>query len=626
MPFFKNRSIKSSLLFAFGLLCAFTILSSAIGLYANSQLRADYRIAVEEKIPSIASMVHLSTESVLLTNLVPQLYSADNDNARRKYWRRIQDSIDLIDLRLKVMLAEMPWDQDLSLTISQFQELKPLIESMNENVKKRIIYKEEIKRSHSQFTNLTEELTLLVRSYDAQSKPNATQSSTADLESSRDITTRLQITVYRAVNIINSLYNTLNSKQLNHLSEQLNDVAAELSSRVLELEGRSDLPHLHTLTDSISKATTVDRNLFKLRAIEETNREHSYRIFGEAEIILDSVNYKIGEYVNKIQIDSILSSQAATTRIKFQHIMMIFIVSLSIFFSITVMWLYVKRRILDRIQALNYSMAVISSGDLAYRVPVAGADEIGDMATSLISFRDQLNEKQFELVQASKLAAIGQLSTGISHEINQPLAAIGHYSRNGSRMIDCDDLAGASKNFDNIARLVKKATTITSRLKSIARKPQEKLYKVNLYESVKNVLEILSSHPRFKFVEMSIDMNKDDADVLAEQVQLEQVILNLVTNAIDALETVEGKKEITIRSNYTGDFVYLNIVDNGIGIPADLQGKIFDPFFTTKNSDKGLGLGLAISYSIVKSFGGNIRVNKNLDKGSTFTTKLVAIN
>lgn len=265
-------------------------------------------------------------------------------------------------------------------------------------------------------------------------------------------------------------------------------------------------------------------------------------------------------------------------------------------------------------------------GDLAYRVPVAGADEIGDMATSLISFRDQLNEKQFELVQASKLAAIGQLSTGISHEINQPLAAIGHYSRNGSRMIDCDDLAGASKNFDNIARLVKKATTITSRLKSIARKPQEKLYKVNLYESVKNVLEILSSHPRFKFVEMSIDMNKDDADVLAEQVQLEQVILNLVTNAIDALETVEGKKEITIRSNYTGDFVYLNIVDNGIGIPVDLQGKIFDPFFTTKNSDKGLGLGLAISYSIVKSFGGNIRVNKNLDKGSTFTTKLVAIN
>jgi two-component system C4-dicarboxylate transport sensor histidine kinase DctB len=306
--------------------------------------------------------------------------------------------------------------------------------------------------------------------------------------------------------------------------------------------------------------------------------------------------------------------------------MMIFIVSLSIFFSITVMWLYVKRRILDRIQALNYSMAVISSGDLAYRVPVAGADEIGDMATSLISFRDQLNEKQFELVQASKLAAIGQLSTGISHEINQPLAAIGHYSRNGSRMIDCDDLTGASKNFDNIARLVKKATTITSRLKSIARKPQEKLYKVNLYESVKNVLEILSSHPRFKFVEMSIDMNKDDADVLAEQVQLEQVILNLVTNAIDALETVEGKKEITIRSNYTGDFVYLNIVDNGIGIPVDLQGKIFDPFFTTKNSDKGLGLGLAISYSIVKSFGGNIRVNKNLDKGSTFTTKLVAIN
>jgi two-component system C4-dicarboxylate transport sensor histidine kinase DctB len=626
MVFFKNRTIKSSLLFAFGLLCAFTILSSSIGLYANSQLRADYQIAVEEKIPSIASMVHLSTEVVLLNNLVPQLYNAENDSARRKYWRRIQDSIDLIVLRLQYMLADMPRDENLSLTISQFKELRLLIERMDGNVKKRIIYKEEIKHSHSQFIKITKELIYLVKTYNNQYKSSAISRDTAELKPSRDIPTRLQILVYRTVNIINSIYSAVDAQDLVPLGKQLNEVRANVNNLVDDLEDNPQLSHLHALAYKLLNATMVDRNIFKLRAIEETNKENSNSIIGEAENILDSVTYKIGEYVNKIQIDSILSSQAATIRIKFQHIMMILIVSLSIFFSIIVMWLYVKRRILDRIQALNYSMAVISSGDLAYRVPVSGADEIGDMATSLISFRDQLHEKQFELVQASKLAAIGQLSTGISHEINQPLAAIGHYSRNGSRMIDCGDLKGASKNFDNIVRLVKKATKITSRLKSIARKPQEKLYKVNLYESVKNVLEILSSHPSFKFVEMSIDINKDHSDVLAEQVQLEQVILNLVTNAIDALETVEGKKEISIHSKYTGDFVYLNIADNGIGIPADLQGKIFDPFFTTKNSDKGLGLGLAISYSIVKSFGGNIRVNKNLDKGSTFTTKLVAIN
>jgi two-component system C4-dicarboxylate transport sensor histidine kinase DctB len=626
MAFLKNRTIKSSLLFAFGLLCAFTILSSSIGLYANSQLRADYQIAVEEKIPSIASMVHLSTETVLLTNLVPQLYNAENDSTRRKYWRRIQDSIDLIVLRLQYMLAEMPRDENLSLTISQFEKLRLLIQRMDGNVKKRIIYKEEIKRSYSQFIKITKELIHLVNIYNNQFKSSATLRDTAEFKPSRDITARLQITVYRTVNIINSIYSAVDSKELVPLGNQLNEVTAKINNLVHELEDNPQLSHLYALAYKLRNVTMVDRNIFKLRAIEKTNRESSNSIFGEAEIILDSVNYKIGEYVNKIQIDSILSSQAATIRIKFQHIMMILIVSLSIFFSITVMWLYVKRRILDRMQALNYSMTIISSGDLAYRVPVSGVDEIGDMATSLISFRDQLNEKQFELIQTSKLAAIGQLSTGISHEINQPLAAIGHYSRNGSRMIDCDDLKGASKNFENIARLVKKATKITSRLKSIARKPQEKLYKVNLYESVKNVLEILSSHPSFKLVEMTIDINKDNSDVFAEQVQLEQVILNLVTNAIDALETVEGIKEISIHSMHTGDFVYLNITDNGIGIPADLQGKIFDPFFTTKNADKGLGLGLAISYSIVKSFGGNIRMTQNLDKGSNFTTKLVAIN
>jgi len=553
MAFLINRSIKSSLLFAFGLLCGFTILSSSIGLYANSQLRADYEIAVEEKIPAIASMVHLSTEAVLLTHLVPQLYNADTDNIRRKYWRRIQDSIDLINLRLQYMLADIPLDEDLRLTIDQFHELKLLIAKMNDKVTHRIIYRQEIAQSHGHFIALTQQL--------AQ-----------------------------------------------------------------KLELHPNLDHQHALTQNISNVAKVDKNLLKLKAIEATNNDHANAIFGEAEIILDSVNYKIGEYVNKIQIDSILSSQAASNKIKLQHLLMICIMALSIFFSIFVMWLYVKRRLLDRIQALNYSMSVIASGDLEYKVPVTGSDEIGHMAGSLISFREQLHEKQFELVQASKLAAIGQLSTGISHEINQPLAAISHYSRNGSRMIDGSDLDGASQNFDKIAKLVKKATKITSRLKSIARKPQEKLYQVNLNESVKNALEIAANHPGFKCVDIAINIDSNRSAVLAEQVQLEQVILNLVTNAIDALEIKEGAKCIIIGSRRAGDFIYLDITDNGMGVAADLQSKIFDPFFTTKNTDKGLGLGLAISYSIIKSFGGNIRLHSHIDQGSTFTAKLVATN
>lgn len=627
MDILNNRSIRTSLFLAFGLLCAFSIISSAIGIYANSQLRKEYQLAIEENIPSMASMVQVSTEAVLLTKLVPQLYNSETDEDRRKYWRRLQDTIDLITLRLQNVLAESPSDEELKVTLDKLSLLRTLLGEINSSVEKKILYKDEIRTAYNRVIHVSTEL---FEKIDKQALLVGNDVTSASHPSyslwSKDIVLKLQITGYRLVHTFESIYNNQDSDRWLELGGQLNELSSDLDDHLIELKSYPSLGVLHALAYNLKKEAILDRNIFNLRSIEEVNLENSKNIFQETEVILESVNYNIGEYVSRIQIDSILSSQIAISKVRNQHIMVIFIGFVSIFFSVLVMWLYVKRRIVDRIDHLNKSMRIIASGNLNYNVPVSGADEIGAMANSLISFRDQLYEKQFELVQASKLAAIGQLSAGISHEINQPLTAIGHYSRNGSRMIDYEKYNDAKTNFENIVRLVKKATAITSRLKSIARKPQENLYEVNIYDSVNDVVEILSSYQGFKTIDVKVSVNKSESNVLAEQVQLEQVVLNIVKNSIDALETIEGYKFIEIVSRRTKGYCYLDIKDNGTGIPKELEGKIFDPFFTTKNSDKGLGLGLAISYSIIKSFGGDIKTKSNSGQGAIFSIKLVAIS
>jgi two-component system C4-dicarboxylate transport sensor histidine kinase DctB len=227
----------------------------------------------------------------------------------------------------------------------------------------------------------------------------------------------------------------------------------------------------------------------------------------------------------------------------------------------------------------------------------------------------QLRDTQNSLVQAGKLAALGQMSAAIAHEINQPLAAIRTFVASSKVYAERGDGKRIASNLDLINGLAERMANITSHLKTFARKSEPgKTETVDIERAVQGAMLLIESQIGLSdaAVETSVPHN---VFVRGYAVQLEQVIVNLLQNSLHAVAEV-AKPAIRLQVSATEDVVSINVSDNGAGIPKEHLDQIFDPFFTTKAIGKGLGLGLSISYGIVRDFNGEIRAS-NLKEGGT---------
>lgn len=232
-----------------------------------------------------------------------------------------------------------------------------------------------------------------------------------------------------------------------------------------------------------------------------------------------------------------------------------------------------------------------------------------------------LKQVQAELVQAGKLTALGEMSAGISHELNQPLTAIQSLADNVGILLDRQKNDDARSNVDKISKLAGRMGRIIRNLRAFARKEGEEVTEVDIVEVVNDALGIAS--PRLQASEVTVAWSPPDVPVrvLGGRVRLQQVLVNLISNAIDAMQ---GKTERAIEINVIpdGEEVTLRLRDTGPGL--DDPESVFDPFYTTKTVGEGLGLGLSISYGIVQSFGGNISGTNDPDGGAVFSMKLRA--
>jgi two-component system, NtrC family, C4-dicarboxylate transport sensor histidine kinase DctB len=233
----------------------------------------------------------------------------------------------------------------------------------------------------------------------------------------------------------------------------------------------------------------------------------------------------------------------------------------------------------------------------------------------------RLRTTQNELVQAGKLAALGQMSAALAHEINQPLAAIRTFMASAKIFARRGDLAQVVSNLDLITDLAERMARITGHLKTFARKSEPGHPEpVQVDRAIDGTLFLLES--QIKAAGIVVDKTVEpDLWVLGHAVQLEQVILNLVRNALDAVGDQEHGR-ITITAQASESHVQIKVADNGPGIPANQLDQIFDPFFTTKALGKGLGLGLSISYGIVQDFGGQIHARNLPGGGAELTVEL----
>jgi two-component system C4-dicarboxylate transport sensor histidine kinase DctB len=235
----------------------------------------------------------------------------------------------------------------------------------------------------------------------------------------------------------------------------------------------------------------------------------------------------------------------------------------------------------------------------------------------------ELRKTQADLIQAGKLAGLGQMSAALSHELNQPLAAAKTYADSAAMLIDLERVPEARDNVRRISGLIDRMASISRHLRNFARKPNEKLNPVALDAVIADTLEIVSARLKTADADLLIELGGDAGMVNAGSVRLQQVLVNIITNAADAVEGLDNRR-IHVSAEKRDDKVILTVRDHGPGVPAAIAERIFDPFYTTKGVGKGLGLGLSISYNIVKDFGGSLSVSNHPEGGAVFRIELEA--
>jgi len=237
-------------------------------------------------------------------------------------------------------------------------------------------------------------------------------------------------------------------------------------------------------------------------------------------------------------------------------------------------------------------------------------------------------EAEQQLIQASKMATLGEMATGIAHELNQPLSVIKTASSFFIKKMDKEEPLEdeiLSKMVRKIDSNVDRASRIINHMRQFARKPEMDFEKVQVNEVLERAFEIFSQQLKLRGIRVVWEIEKSLPKISADPARLEQVFINLLINARDAIEEHRGPQEtagvdkkIILKTRREGSVIVCEVCDTGKGVPPALINKIFEPFFTTKEVGKGTGLGLSISYGIVKDCGGTIRVAPHKPEGACF--------
>jgi len=329
-------------------------------------------------------------------------------------------------------------------------------------------------------------------------------------------------------------------------------------------------------------------------------------------------------------------------------------------FLVVLISIFLSGSIVKPIQTLIHGMSRVSDGDLSYKTSVKSRDEIGllgaafnDMLMRLnkahqelqgkteelreafneISLLNvtlekrveertkELREKQHQLVQAGKLAAIGQLGAGVAHELNNPIAGILGYTQFmldivSKENLKIDEVYTFKKYLQHIENGSRRCKEIVQNLLQFARKSPEEVVSVNVNNVVEDTLSLIERQLLVNKIEVIKNLAPDIKQVEGNHIQLQQVFTNIIINAQQAMP--EGGQLFISTRNENGN-VAIEFKDTGCGIPEKYKDRIFEPFFTTKMDWKGTGLGLSICYDIIKNHNGNIEVDSQLGKGAVFT-------
>ena len=282
------------------------------------------------------------------------------------------------------------------------------------------------------------------------------------------------------------------------------------------------------------------------------------------------------------------------------------------------LWWLNRRLVVRPVAALVEGTRRVSSGDLTGTIQVTGDHELGELAGAFNDMIRNLADTQNQLAQADKLASVGRLAAGVAHEINNPLTGVLSYASLLRKRMDHD--ASACEDLDVIVRETVRCRGIIRGLLDFARPAAPARKPMDLNEVVRRAVSVVMTQLSLQKVDLSLNLDPNLATAHADGNQIQQVVVNLLLNAADAIGSEGGSIRATTRPGSEAA-IELRIEDSGRGIAPEDLPRIFEPFFTTKGNH-GTGLGLAVSWGIVEAHGGALEVHSELGHGTRFTLRL----
>ncbi|RKF17889.1 HAMP domain-containing protein [Alginatibacterium sediminis] len=620
---FGWKGIELRLVLALTMLSMTTLFLSLVSSFTFSGLNQRLVELKESEIPALKQAARLNDMVRLIITASSELTEAESNLERNQAIAQIDTAIEVMD-EIMVQFPEYhSYFKDLIAQVSNSLSLLYQSEVESEQLNK------ELKNLLEGFYPLLQQASLSLDGLPQVSKDRIQYP-------------QLKSFLYYQLGLVEKLYNDSSFNELDYTSSRLEQVGEQWWKLWQDSGQAGDFVELDRQLSVIYNLASSSSSLYAMKNKALDYRYQEQYLLQNSREHLNQLTVQVQSHTAKVNSDIDLSIVKAQQSLFSNQRLSLFLSIFSVLTAAAISWFYVRKNILERLLQLKDNMFAISTGHLDTQVLIRGEDEVTQMAKYLKVFQStakvvkQTNMKleaeveertlaesrlritQNELVQAGKLAALGQLSVGFTHEINQPLTAVNSHIRSAQLWLEKGRSDKAALNIQKIEVLLEKVAAITRHLRAFARKSDGKIESVELNAIISDAIDLFDT--RRNNVRINYSKHANYA-VRANSIRLEQVLVNLISNALDAVEN-SPQPQISISIKESQSQVKISVLDNGLGIPEEDIPHLFDPFYTRKVSGKGLGLGLSIAYNIIKDFGGSIHVESLEHQGTEFIVTL----